>query len=329
MNLGDIYHAIVTQPLLNVLQLLDYLTHDTGLAIILIAVLINLALWPLYQKNYINAQKLKYLQPELTRIQENFKSKPQEMLLKRSEVMKKHGVSNGGLLVLLLQLPFLISLNIIINQISHGEQLNGIYSFINSNGIANFDHMGLGIFHLADKTSTAGIPGYILVALVSISSLLMGLYMFRLAPKPNIPEPPKAAPLFKSKDKNAPDFGATLQKSIEVQSIYVFPVIYLLTNLNFPSGLVLYFLGSSLSGLVRQYSITQYYTKHAEVLMKSILDSDPSLHKDSVDIKVNPLEISDNPQIVSTTTTSPVVDVISRKKKSAKLKTKKIIKRKK
>lgn len=298
MDLGSIYYAVVTQPLLNLLQILENLTHDTGIAIILVAVIINLILWPLFNRNYINSQKLRYLQPELERIQENLKDKPQEMLLKRAELLRSHKVSTGTFWVILLQLPFLFSLYDIINRITNNQQLNGIYSFINESGQATFGHKAFDTYALNEITSRLGTPGFLLVILVSLCSLLLGLYMFRWAPKPNIPEPPKAKPLFKSKDPNAPDFTQTLQKSIEIQSIYVFPALYLFVNLNLPIGLVLYFLGSTASGLIRQFAITHFYSRNAEKLLESILKSDPALKdptKESPDIKAEPEIIEDTP----------------------------------
>lgn len=314
--MGDLYYAIVTQPLLNALQLLENLTHDTGIAIILIGVIINLALWPLFNKNYINQQKLKYLQPELEKIQTNLKDKPQEMLIARAEVLRKHGVSTGSFWVVLLQIPFLLSLYQIINKVTNNQEQKGIYSWIKPDGIADFSTQAFGMFNLNDIISKIGIPGVMFALAVSASSLLLGLYMFRWAPKPNLPEPPKPKNvLFKSNDPNAPDFATTLQKSIEFQSIYVFPLLYLVLNLNFPVGLVLYFLGSSVSGLIRQVAINNYYSTHGERLMKSILDSDPSLRNvatESPNIKAEP-EIRED-DAVATVVISKTKKVSSKKK---------------
>jgi YidC/Oxa1 family membrane protein insertase len=371
MNFGDLYFTIVTQPLLNLLQLLENLTRDTGIAIILIAAVINFALWPLFHRNYINSQKLKYLQPELDRIQENFKDKPQEMLIKRSEVMRKHGVSTGTFWVVLLQLPFLIALYDIINRITQTSKIathigssnfadiikflkdtdltkigevigntklqasdrdyivhifSSIYSWITPSGIGQFGDKLFNYFTLGSTTTSNGLPGILLAIAVSLSSLMLGLYMFRLAPKANLPEPPKAKPLMKNKDPNAPDFATTLQKSIEIQSIYVFPVIYLLANLNLPVGLVLYFLGSSLSGLIRQFFITQYYARHGEKLMESILDSDPSLRNpahESEKITADPAIREDDAvatKVIDVKTTKKIVPKKKSKKKVAKRK---------
>jgi YidC/Oxa1 family membrane protein insertase len=365
MNLGDLYFSIVTQPLLNLLQLLENLTHDTGIAIILIAAVINLALWPLFHKNYINSQKLKYLQPELDRIAATFKTSPQELMMARAETMRKHGVSTGTFWVVLLQIPFLISLYDIINKITQSAKiatklgtqnygdiityikttdlnvikdvvgapsfnegdknnlihiLTSIYSFIKPDSVAQFGDKFLNTFNLGSNTSANGLWGYAMAAAVSISSLMLGLYMFKLAPKANLPEPPKAKPLIANKDPNAPDFGTTLQKSIEFQSIYIFPILYLFININLPVGLVLYFFGSSFSGLVRQFFITQYYATHGENLMKSIIDSDPTLlnpSKESPKIKADPAILADSAEAAK------VVDVSSKPKSTAKKVTKK------
>ena len=83
----DLYRFFIYEPQLNLLYWLHKLFGgDIGFGIIGIAFLVNLIILPIFAKNYINMQKMKILQPFLTEIRENYKDKPQEMLLKMHQV---------------------------------------------------------------------------------------------------------------------------------------------------------------------------------------------------------------------------------------------------
>ena len=104
------------EPLFLALKWLFSFVKNYGLAIIMLTILINIALFPLKYKSIISAQKMQKLQPQMKAIQEKFKKykptdhKRQQM---NSEVMalyKAHGVNPlGGCLPLVLQMPFFIA----------------------------------------------------------------------------------------------------------------------------------------------------------------------------------------------------------------------------
>ncbi len=104
------------EPLFLALKWLHSFVKNYGLAIIMLTILINIALFPLKYKSIISAQKMQKLQPQMKAIQEKYKKykstdpKRQQM---NSEVMalyKAHGVNPlGGCLPLVLQMPFFIA----------------------------------------------------------------------------------------------------------------------------------------------------------------------------------------------------------------------------
>ncbi|PYV45081.1 MAG: hypothetical protein DMG06_03840 [Acidobacteria bacterium] len=110
------WFAVVCKPLFFVLKGIYRYCNNYGLAIILLTILINLALFPLRYKSIVSAQKMQKLQPQMKLIQEKYKKlkatdpKKQQM---NSEVMalyKQHGVNPlGGCLPLLLQMPFFVA----------------------------------------------------------------------------------------------------------------------------------------------------------------------------------------------------------------------------
>jgi YidC/Oxa1 family membrane protein insertase len=110
------WFAVVCKPLFFVLQSIHSFCRNYGLAIILLTILINLALFPLRYKSIVSAQRMQKLQPQMKAIQEKFKKlkptdpKRQQMNTELMALYKQHGVNPlGGCLPLLLQMPFFIA----------------------------------------------------------------------------------------------------------------------------------------------------------------------------------------------------------------------------
>jgi YidC/Oxa1 family membrane protein insertase len=93
-----------------------------GLAIIILTVFINAALFPLRYKSITASQKMQKLQPKMKTIQEKYKKlkssdpKRQQMNAEVMALYKEHGVNPlGGCLPLLLQMPFLFAFYSLLN----------------------------------------------------------------------------------------------------------------------------------------------------------------------------------------------------------------------
>lgn len=82
-----------------------------GIAIILLTVVVRLAMFPLSRKQALNAAKMQELQPEIKKIAEKYKTKPDEKLKAQQELFKKHNYSiAGGCLPVFIQLPIFVGL---------------------------------------------------------------------------------------------------------------------------------------------------------------------------------------------------------------------------
>lgn len=87
----------------------DYM--NSGLAIILFAILIKLVLYPLTKKSYKSMAAMKELQPKMKEIQDKYSDDPQKQQKATMKLYKEAGVNPlGGCLPNLLQLPILITL---------------------------------------------------------------------------------------------------------------------------------------------------------------------------------------------------------------------------
>ena len=114
--MGNIFRALV-EGLGSVLgffyDLLDFMSEGValGFSIILLTIFINLLVFPLTLKQTRATRAFSALQPEIKRIQAQYKDDPQEMQKRLMELQKSAGATPGGcLLPLLVQMPIWFAL---------------------------------------------------------------------------------------------------------------------------------------------------------------------------------------------------------------------------
>lgn len=82
-----------------------------GLAIILLTIIIKIILYPLTVKQLKSMRAMQKIQPELKKLQEKYKDKPQIMQQKLMQLYQKEGVNPmAGCLPLLIQMPILMAM---------------------------------------------------------------------------------------------------------------------------------------------------------------------------------------------------------------------------
>jgi len=160
-------------------------------------------MFPLTYKQYKSMAIMKRIQPEVTRIQQKWKSDPKRMQSEMMAVYKKHGANPlGGCFPLVLQMPIFVAL---FNMLRGAWELHGAP------------------WILWVQDLSAKDPYYVL-------PLIMGMVMF-----------------LQNKLNPQPGGDPTQQKMMTYM-----PVIMTFMFLNFPAGLVLYWLVNSLLGFAAQ-----------------------------------------------------------------------------
>lgn len=103
-------------------QLSEMLGFESyGIAIILMTIVIKMALYPLTVKQVVSMKAMQELQPEMKKLQEKYKNKPQEMQQKLAALYKEKGVNPlAGCLPLLAQMPILIGIFYAIRDYDYG-----------------------------------------------------------------------------------------------------------------------------------------------------------------------------------------------------------------
>jgi YidC/Oxa1 family membrane protein insertase len=193
---------------MKVLRFIYSYTHNYGVAIILITVLIKIIFFPLSQKSFRSMNEMKKVQPYIKIIQERYKDDKAMLNQEMMKVYKEHKVNPlGGCMPMLLQVPVFIALY---NALLVSIELRG----------APFM---LWIQDLSEKD-----PYY-------VTPILMGASMF-------------------VQQKMTPTMGDPLQAKM----MQFLPLIFTFMFLNFPVGLVIYWLVNNVLTIAQQYYMNHY-----------------------------------------------------------------------
>ncbi len=193
------------------------LTNNYGLAIILLAILVNVVTFPLTRKQIQSSKRLQQIQPELKKIQEKHKNDKEKQNKATMEFMKENKVNPlGGCLPLLVQFPIIIS---VFNLLREPEKI--IMQTIENFNPHFFALDTLGLQLTLDLTQPD--PTYVLPVLAAAGTF----FHQRL-----VMTDPKQRML-----------------------MYIFPVMILVISVSFPAGLVLYWLTNSLFSVGNHFVI--------------------------------------------------------------------------
>ena len=238
--LGLLWDEIITKPMTNsLLALYAVLGANLGVAIIAFTVLVRLLTYPLVVRQLRQMKRLQGLQPRIREINDKYKNNPQ---LRGQETMKLYremGVNPVGCLgPLVIQMPIFIGLFWAINNVlpftpenlaGLSSKLYGWLPFLDAIVPVNRNFLGLDL--ALDPMREGSIPAFILVGLSGI-----GMYV-----QQKMSQVPSTDPA---------------QASTQRMMLFMFPVMFGMFSLFFPLGLVIYWVASTLIGIVMQYFIS-------------------------------------------------------------------------
>jgi YidC/Oxa1 family membrane protein insertase len=111
VDLGEPWMLPFSYPLLQLLRLLESWVRNWGVAIFLLATLVRLVLHPLNMASMKSMRAMQKLQPEVERIREKYKNKPEVMNQAMMALYKENKVNPaGGCVPMLLQMPLFFAL---------------------------------------------------------------------------------------------------------------------------------------------------------------------------------------------------------------------------
>ncbi|MBN2032284.1 MAG: membrane protein insertase YidC [Deltaproteobacteria bacterium] len=212
---------IIAKPLLYTLRFFNGYVHNYGIAIILLTIVIKILFWPLTHKSYKSMKEMQKLQPLMAKLREKYKGNKEQMNKELMGLYKTYKVNPmGGCLPMVIQIPVFFAL---FRVLGVSIELRHAPFFLWINDLSAPDRLFRFPFEIPFMSPPYGIP---------VLTLLMGASMF-------------------FQQKMTPTPGDPTQAKI----MLFLPIIFTVMFINFPSGLVLYWLVNNVLSIGQQYRI--------------------------------------------------------------------------
>ena len=213
----------LAMPLLVALQFLYKFVNNYGIAILLLTLLIKIIFWPLGNKSYKSMKDMQKLQPKLAELREKHKNDKTKISQETMALYKTHKVNPiGGCLPMVIQIP-----------VFFGLYKTLLYSI-------ELRHAPFCLW-IQDLSAPDMLFGHIPAWFPLIGGFAMG-------PLPIL----MGATMF-IQQKMSPPAGEPMQQKL----MLLMPVVFTFMFLNFPSGLVLYWLFQNILSIGQQYYINK------------------------------------------------------------------------
>lgn len=145
--LGALFHAVVYNPIYNGLVFfVDTLpTHDVGIAVILVTIIVRIVLYPLARSAIRTQIKMKEIAPEVEELKKKFKDDQQEQTRALLALYKERGIRPfSSFFLVLLQLPVLIGLYLVFARGGLPSiDTSLLYSIVPTPSTVNMEFLGL------------------------------------------------------------------------------------------------------------------------------------------------------------------------------------------
>ena len=227
-----IYNEFLWRPLFN--GLIFFYTilpvADLGIAIIALTIIIRGVLAPVLWKAQKAQKELQLIQPEIKKLQEQFKNDKEGQGKALMELYARHKVNPfSGCLLMLVQFPILIAL-LNVFQNFDASRLAYLYPFIRHPGAIHT--VSFGFLDLA----SGNIPLGIIAAVTQYFQTKMTMVV-------------------------QPNAESGFAKSFQTQTLYIFPILILVWSFKFPSALTLYWTIMNVFGIVQEIVMRRVQAK--------------------------------------------------------------------
>ncbi len=221
INMG--FFDIVAKPLLYFLKWAYDLVGNYGVAIIIMTICVKLLFFPLAQKSYKSMKNMQKLQPQMVKLREKYKNDKQRLNQEMMSLYKAHKVNPmGGCLPMIIQIPVFFALYRLLDyaiELRHAPFILWIQDLSAPDRLFRFP------FSIPLMEPPYGIP---------VLTILMGASMFitqKMTPTPGDPT--------------------------QAKIMLLMPIIFTFIFINFPAGLVLYWLVQNVLSIGQQYYVNK------------------------------------------------------------------------
>ena len=217
------FFDIIAKPLLHVMNFLHRYLPNYGVVIIIITIIVKLLFWPLSNKSYQSMSQMKKLQPKMAELRAKHKNDKKMMNQEIMNLYKLYKVNPlGGCLPMIFQIPVFFAFYKMLYQaieLRHAPFFLWIDDLSAPDRLFSFD------FTIPMMAAPYGIP---------VLTIIMGASMFlqqKMSPPPGDPT--------------------------QAKMMMFMPIFFTFIFINFPSGLVLYWLVNNILSMGQQYYVTK------------------------------------------------------------------------
>ncbi|MBN1331535.1 membrane protein insertase YidC [Candidatus Dojkabacteria bacterium] len=271
MDGGFLFVAPLFELVFNSLVFLyRILGEDMGLALIAVALLSRIVVYPLTVKQLKNVDKNKEFQKKYEDVKSKYKNNKDKQAKELAKLQGEYLPGQlSGCFTIILQLLLLIQINYVIrNLLKYGaEGFNTLaYGFIDKFPAGyQFNLHFLGVLNLGESARDQGLTNfadswpYLAIAGFLVLTQYFSMKILSGLTKDQKKEEEKKRELAKKKktknkkagEEDVPSFGEVFQDTNR-QMMMFFPLILGFFSLNYPSGLSLYFATTSLFVIIQQ-----------------------------------------------------------------------------
>lgn len=217
------FFHIIAKPLHFALIFFNDYVNNYGISIIILTIIIKILFWPLTQKSQKSMKEMKKIQPLMTKIREKYKNDKERMNKEMMGLYRTYKVNPmSGCLPMLIQIPVFFALY---RTLMGSIELRHAPFMLWIDDLAAPDRLFSFSFSIPFMDPPYGIP---------VLTLLMGASMFIT-------------------QKLTPAVGDPAQAKI----MMFLPIMFTVMFINFPSGLVLYWLTQNILSIGQQYLINR------------------------------------------------------------------------
>ena len=229
-----VYQELLFRPLFNLLVIITDLVpgHGVGISILIVTIIVRLILIPpsLHQAKQMqkNQTKMAALKKDLKKIQKQHANDQTKKAEATMQLYKEAGINPAsGCLPLLIQLPILIALYRVFLIGIGPDTFQYLYSIVPTPTNINLSFLTINLAQSSLLLAVlAGLSQFILMKAVS-------------------PATPTASP--------NDDESAAMMASMQKNMAYIFPVMTVFISMKLPAALALYWVATTVFGIVQQY----------------------------------------------------------------------------
>lgn len=242
LNEKALMTQVLYQPLFNILMLFYvYLPgRDLGVAIIILTLIIRLALYPSYVQTLRAQRELKKIQPEIDEIKKLHKDNQAKQSEELMKVYKTNKVNPlGSCLPLLIQLPILYALYRVFMAGLNSDSLKLLYDWF-PRIPTEINTIFLGFLQIKSWEINLATPNIYLAVIAGIAQFIQSWLMTKFSPMPQ---------------------AGGVTKIINMQMMYLFPVLTVFIGMSLPAALGLYWVATTIFTIIQQIMATERFKR--------------------------------------------------------------------